>query len=288
VDIKNIKEVSIEFLSKTDLSEELKKLLDAFGQVQEAAAAARTGSDSKKVLVKLRIGTVLTFGLAGSASKGKWPKDYSKDDWLNLVNMVSGYAVNIDDQEYSALIFRMYADYIDVSANILSDRVPADTLDSIRCLAEELRDKTDLFHNDGIDEAEYTEECMWTCLDAMIKLLSATLTKYAGRDAGHLIEGISAISFEYGRLVLYRKEQELLTQYMEQQQVTDSKLQKKYESFLCELDEQAASFRNLIDNAFSKDFRRVLKGSIEFARAAGVDENEILSTKEKRDDFFLN
>ena len=284
--IEAIRELSIEYFMKTDIGSDLKKVMSAYEQIQKEAAAF-SSSDEKSELVKLRIGSVLTLGVLNRISKGKWPNDYSKEDWNSLIDEVSEYAVDIEDKEYSALVFRLYAEYIGVSVEIFVDLVPEDKLNAIRSLADELRDKTELFQNDGIDESEYTEDCLWICLDAMTKLLSAAITKYAGRDFGQLAEGITSVAFEYGRLALYRKEQELLKQYIENQHVIDSELQKQFDDYLRELQAQADAYEELINNAFSADFRQALKGSVELAIAAGVSQNEILKTQDEIDDFFL-
>jgi len=284
--IEAIRELSIEYFMKTDIGSDLKKVMSAYEQIQKEAAAF-SSSDEKSELVKLRIGSVLTLGVLNRISKGKWPNDYSKEDWNSLIDEVSEYAVDIEDKEYSALVFRLYAEYIGVSVEIFVDLVPEDKLNAIRSLADELRDKTELFQNDGIDESEYTEDCLWICLDAMTKLLSAAITKYAGRDFGQLAEGITSVAFEYGRLALYRKEQELLKQYIENQHVIDSELQKQLDDYLRELQAQADAYEELINNAFSADFRQALKGSVELAIAAGVSQNEILKTQDEIDDFFL-
>ena len=285
--IEAIKGISIEYFLKTDIGVELKKVMAVYEQIQKEAEAFKS-SDEKSELVKLRIGSVLTLGVLSRISKGKWPKDYSKDDWYALVSEVSEYAVDIDGQEYSALIFKLYAEYIDVSAGIFTGMVPAEKLDAIRNLADELRQKTELFQNDGIGESEYTEDCLWICLDAMTKLLSAAITKYAGSDFGQLAEGIASVAFEYGRLVLYQKEQRLLNQYIENQHVIDVELQKQFDDYLRELQAQADTYEVLIDNAFSADFRQALQGSVELAIATGVSQNEILKTQDEIDDFFLN
>ena len=285
--IEAIRELSIEYFMKTDIGSDLKKVMSAYEQIQKEAAAF-SSSDEKSELVKLRIGSVLTLGVLNRISKGKWPNDYSKEDWNSLIDEVSEYAVDIEDKEYSALVFRLYAEYIGVSVEIFVDLVPEDKLNAIRSLADELRDKTELFQNDGIDESEYTEDCLWICLDAMTKLLSAAITKYAGSDFGQLAEGIASVAFEYGRLVLYQKEQRLLNQYIENQHVIDVELQKQFDDYLRELQAQADAYEALIDNAFSADFRQALQGSVELAIATGVSQNEILKTQDEIDDFFLN
>ena len=47
-------------------------------------------------------------------------------------------------------------------------------------------------------------------------------------------------------------------------------------------------FNNLLSKAFDDDFREALIGSVELARNAGVDEEEILKSINDIDDFFLD
>ena len=44
----------------------------------------------------------------------------------------------------------------------------------------------------------------------------------------------------------------------------------------------------MVDRAFDPDFREALMGSVELAKAAGVDEEEILESTEDIDEFFLS
>ncbi|MCR4651891.1 MAG: hypothetical protein K5662_09085 [Lachnospiraceae bacterium] len=46
-------------------------------------------------------------------------------------------------------------------------------------------------------------------------------------------------------------------------------------------------FNNLIENTFCPNFREMLKSSVELAKAAGVEEDSILDSMNKIDDYFV-
>jgi hypothetical protein len=103
-----------------------------------------------------------------------------------------------------------------------------------------------------------------------------------------LAESVSDLAFEYGRYMLYAKEQAILNVYIQNQYVLDEQLQCQYEAYIAELNENAARFQGLIDDAFSPNIRDSLMSSAALARAAGVKEEEILTSIEDVDAFFLD
>ena len=180
--------------------------------------------------------------------------------------------------------------YIDGSANYL-EGLNADEkhLEEIRTLALDLQNKTEAFRNDEIGEIAYIEDCMWISLEAMIKLLSAWLgTIMKGLPEYYeLLHAVTMFAFEYGRLKLWSKEQELLEEYIEKQYILDEELQAKLDAFNAELAEEADMFNILVDRAFDSDFKEALMGSVILAKAAGVEEDEILSSVDEIDEFFM-
>ena len=136
-------------------------------------------------------------------------------------------------------------------------------------------------------EAEYVETCLWASLEAMIKCLSLSLSTVIGPEFAQLAEAITQLGFEYGRYLLYAKEQAILKAYIEHQYVLDEQLQQEYQVYLNEVNEAAASFQKLMDEAFSPGLREALMQSVALARSAGVKEEEILISTEDIDAFFL-
>ena len=206
----------------------------------------------------------------------------------DIAKAVSEYAVLMDDQEYSVFVFELYAGYIEVSAKVLALRVDEKRTESIHALSEELRKKSVLLRDEKITETAYIEECLWISLEAMIKLLSAYAGSLAGQEYIDFLQAVSMYAFEYGRLVLYKKEQDILTEYLEKQYQLDVELSEKFESFKTELKRDSDRFNELVALAFDPGFRETLKSSVELAKAAGVDQEEILDSVEKIDSFFMD
>ena len=247
----------------------------------------------------LKIGTVFQIFLFDILATGKRPEDLTEDDWKGIAGKVFQYAVIADGQSYSEFVFSLYADYIDLSINTFARRLDShrreieeDRLHAIRNIASEIRLNKSMLHKGEITEVDYTENCLWLSLEAMVKLMSSYLAaRYIPGDVAEfacLAESVSDLVFEYGRYALYAREQEILDAYIQEQYVLDEQLQCQYEAYLAELNESAARFQRLMDEAFSPDIHELLMSSAALARAAGVKEEEILTSIEDIDAFFLS
>ena len=144
-----------------------------------------------------------------------------------------------------------------------------------------------MLKNEEITEAEFVEACLWLSLEAMVKLLSLSLTVVIGKEYAELAQAVSQLAFEYGRYVLYAKEQAILDSYIQNQYALDKQLEEEYAAYLKEVQEQAEQFSKLIEEAFSPDIHEALMSSAALARSAGVKEEELLVTLEDVDLFFL-
>ena len=197
------------------------------------------------------------------------------------------YAVLEEGQSYSEFVFSLYADYIDISAGVLHGKISEKSWAAIKELSAAIRRNTELLHKEGIKEADYVEACLWLSLEGMIKLLSTSLAIAIGPDLADLTASISQLAFEYGRYVLYSKEQAILKKYLENQRVLDEQLQHEYEAFLNEVQKEAENFHQLVEDAFSPNFQETLLRSAALAHAAGVKKRKILTSVSEVDDFFL-
>ena len=132
------------------------------------------------------------------------------------------------------------------------------------------------------------EDCLWISLEAMIKLIASAASMFCGQQAAEFAQALASCAFEYGRLMLYRQEQALITQFIESQHRLDEALEKQYAEYLSKLEAQSKHFYTLIDHAFDPDFRTAFLHSILLAEATGVPESEIISSTEDIDSFFLD
>lgn len=275
-----------EFLS-TPVGQKLRKAMDTFANVQRNLCALANSEDGDRLNL-LKIGTVFQIFLIDILASGKKANDFTKEDWENIAQKVSKYAILEDGQLYSEFVFTMYADYILLSANNLPEGISDERRSAIIDLSDSIRVNTEDLHSGRMSEVTYIEGCLWLSLEAMIKLIAVSLTVIIGPEFSQLVEATSQLAFEYGRYILFSKEQVLLAEYLQNQRVLDDNLRKKYDNFLAELQEYANQFQNLIDHAFSPELRASLTQSVELARAAGVDEKDLLKNVEEIDDFFLN
>ena len=264
----------------------ISQAVETVTKVQRTLFAIAKSEDSNQFQL-LKIGTVFQIFLIDTLLSGKKPEELKKEDWFNIADNVSQYAVMKDGQAYSVFVFSMYADYIDASAKVYQKvKAPEDKVKAIKAIASELRQNAELLQSGELSEVEYTEKCLWVSLEAMIKCLSLLPTLVIGEEYGQLIQATSQLAFEYARYLLYAKEQAILASYIENQYILDEKLQKEYEAYLAEVIENTDRFRALIDDAFSADIHESLKQSVALGKAAGVKEEELLTSLEDIDDFF--
>lgn len=282
----SIKGISVELLMKTPIGSQIEKAMHTLEDVQTNLYALLDKS-GEEPLVTIKCGTIFTLAVLKKAVNGKQIKNFDNTDWAEIAGAVSDFAVCYDNQKYSEFVFLMYARYIDFSASLVEMRASGETVAALRKLAAALREETEILHKGDISEAKYIDRCLWISLEAMIKLLASLMGIVAGEAAEQLAQAAASLAFEYGRYLLFRNEQKLLAEYLEQQRVLDRELQEKYDAFMKDLLAEAESFMNLINNAFAPDFGCLLMNSAKLAKAAGTCEQEILDSIKKVDDFFL-
>lgn len=282
-----IPDLTIEQLMRSPVGERLQSAVQTLDKFQENLYAL-SNKQNELGMTSIKVATVLTFAMLRKLADGKSPSQLNSDDWKEIATTVSDYAVIADNQLYSVFIFRMYERYILSSAEAMGAIAPENVTRVIEGLALELHRKSDLLISGQILEVAYTEDCLWISLEAMIKLIASTAFLLGNNERSEMIQALSTYAFEYGRMVLYQKEQQLISEYLEDQKRLDEALEKKYSQFLAELQEQTSQFRMLIDNAFAENFRESHLASIKLALSAGVPESEVLKTASDIDDFFLD
>lgn len=280
-------DMAFDELTASPAAQKLSQAMEAISAVQKKLFALSDNGDGASLNL-LRIGSVFQFFLIDKLASGKKAGELSQEDWKDIADKVSQYAICEDGQAYTEFVFTLYADYIQVSVKQLKKNASEESLASISGLESSIRQKTELLREGEIKEADYVEDCLWLSLEAMIRLLSASLTSVIGSEFTQLAEAVSQLAFEYGRCVLYAREQALVESYLQNQRVLDDQLQREYDAYLAAVRENAERFQSLVDKAFSVNLHDALLNTAALAREAGVSEGELLTTMEDVDAFFLN
>ena len=288
----NVSSVPIAELDKllsVDASEKLHNTLNTLSSIQQGIYNLADDDESGQMKL-LRIGTVFQLFLIDTLASGKKPGDLTAEDWKAIAAKVGRYAVLEDGQSYSKFVFTLYADYISLSVEKyrgepigLSEKQASAILE----IADAIHQNSKELENGRIKETAYIENCLWLSLEGMIKLLASWITMPFAAEYANLIQSAAQLAFEYGRYVLYSKEQALLARYIANQHLLDEQLAKDYEEYLAQVQVQAEHFQELIDGAFSTNLHEALLQSAALAREAGVPEEELLTSVDDIDAFFL-
>ena len=286
----NWKKTLIDELLSSPVGDILQKAMGTVRAVQEHLYALMDSEDSPQLKL-LEVGTVFQLFLIRTLASGKRPQELGEKDWKDIAEKISRFAILNDELSYSEFVFLTYASYIDSSVRLFRHLTGTQDSDAIQELSDTIRSRTEQFHAGELSEPDYIEACLWLSLEAMFKLLasllSSALTSLVGRDCAKLTEAVSQLAFEYGRLVLFSKEHALLTEYLQNQRNLDERFRQKYEAYIDELQESSDHFQSLMKKAFSSELHDSLLQSAELARAAGAREEELLTTVEDVDEFFL-
>ena len=281
-----LKDITLDYLKDIEIGANIQKAMNGIAKAQETVLAYMN-DDSPEQLKRIRIGTIATFAILGKIASGKNIKEFDKQDWIDIASKISDLAILPDGQQYSVEVFEAYADYVDISVKLLDKNgISKEMCEAISRIAKEVRKLSKDVSKGIISEVDYTEKCLWLLLEAMIKLITSYSAILLGEDLAQFNQSVAMLTFEYGRYSLYKRESEILNQYIEYQAKVDAELEAKLDKYRDEIQERSKVFDELLANAFSGDISDRLKASAEIARNVGVDETEILDSVEKIDDFF--
>ena len=284
---KLLKDLALEQLMKSPLGEQVQQVMHIFDKVQSHYFALAEKQDEMG-MTGVKAVTVLTFAILRKIAEGKLPSQLDGHDWKEIAAAVDQDAVLADDQQYSVFIFRLYERYIRHSVMQIEEIISEETAATINSLADELRSKAGALGEGYISETTYIEDCLWISLEAMLKLLASTAALCNDQRIADFAQALTSYAFEYGRLMLYSRELEIVNQFIESQYQLDVELEQQYAAYLEDLQKESQQFYALVDNAFAPNFRDAFLHSILLAKTVGVKEEEILSSTEDIDSFFLD
>ena len=281
-----LKNLALAQLLNTPIGEKLGQAIEMIQVVQNHFYAILEKQDELE-LTGAKAATIAAFAVLRKIAEGKSPSKFEADDWKDIAGAVSKFAILQSDQEYSVFIFSLFERYIRCSTGLITGVVPSKIVDTINALADELHHNAELLQEGIITEVKYTEDCLWVALEAMVKLLASAAVLLGDKRITDFSQAVASLAFEYGRLMLYRREQEIANQFIISQHQLDEELEHQYTLFLAELNNQVEQFYLLVENAFVPNFRDAFLQSTLLAKAAGVRDEDILSCREEIDHFFL-
>ena len=280
-------DLTLEQLMNSPLGVQLQRAMH-ISEIVQAHCFALAEKQDELEMTGIKAITIMTFSMLKKIADGKIPSQMDKEDWKDIAADVSKDAVIADDSQYSVFIFGQYEKYIRNSVMQIEQLISEETAAVINGLADELHNKSDALEAGCITEVVYIEDCLWISLEAMIKLLACTAVLCKDQRIADFVQAFASYAFEYGRLMLYNRELEIVNQFIESQYQLDAELEQKYAAYLEDLQKESEKFYMLIDNAFAPNFRDAFLHSVLLAKAAGVKEDEILSSAEDIDSFFLD
>lgn len=237
---------------------------------------------------EIKTGIIIILEIINKLGTKRDFRNYTSKDWRDIADKVAEYSGNTSDSSsYSLFVFSAYAQYIKASVDILGGRTTESTRKQILSLADKLLENNRELKEGKISETDYTENCLWTSLEAVIELMAA-YSLSGDKESEQFREAVSMCAFEFARYSLYNKEKSLLDEWKQHRNKIDEELKHDYDEFLIKLKEESAEYQKLILSSSADDLRTRLYSSIALARKAGVPEDQILKSKEDADAFFLS
>lgn len=282
-----------ELLKKTDKQSRDKAFDDNKSTLEEAGKATTTAAVLEGV-------STFTTCVISKIKSGKSIKNFTNEDWEEIaketgIGTVKGGVRGASIYAVTSAVMSKAPDFYEAGfsakAYTTYNKTAATTANAVVTASFGFAEQVYKFRNNEITELEMLENTQIVCLDASISALSSLI--------GQLVIPIPVLGAVVGNAVgtmMYKlakdnfkeKEQAIMKQYYDDLLKLDGKLNEEYKVFIVELSQAFEEFLSILDMAFSPNVEEALNGSIELAKLCGVDEHEILDTKEKALAYFLD
>ena len=224
-------------------------------------------------------GMSLCISIARKKKEGKKLAEFDESDWKDIA-LDTGKGVAKGGVRGASIY--ILTNFTSTSAAVASSIVTASF--GVAEQAYKLR-------NGQINETAFIEESEMLCMDAAVSALSSL--------AGQVLIPVPVLGTVIGNAVgtmlyqiakdnLSEREQILVAEYLDEIWKYNKELEDEYRLFIEGLARDLVVFMNILDRAFSVDVRIAFEGSIELAREMGVDDKEILDTREKVVTYFVD
>lgn len=244
--------------------------------------------------VEVKAATIVLLQMLKNKAYGKSAKDYSADDWKELVLNSVDISINTDGASYSEFVFSLYYRAIDFTIESYR-RLYLSCLDEdskVLLPLEEIREKlSDLlaeFREAEIPEVNFIEEAEMLCLEASVRFVTLLTTAVLPARQQELIVNTSVLLFEIVRYKLYEQENTLLGEYIANQQELTESLKNRFDVYFEECQNGINLFNSALNKIMSSDAELSFDGSVELAELIGVDKTKYLKSRREVDAFFMD
>lgn len=266
--------------------------------------------DNKSTLKEAGKATAVSAVIEGSTAfitciirkikSGKGIKDFTSEDWEEIakeagVGTVKGGVRGASIYTVTSAVMSKAPNFYDAGickeALTAYNKTASTTANAVVTASFGFAEQVHKFRKNEITELELLENSQIVCLDASVSALSSLIGQIVipvpvlgaviGNAVGTMMYKIAKDNFS-------KKEQAIMKQYYDELIELNNKLDKQYQQFVLVLSDSFEEFLSILEKTFSPDINVALDGSIELAKACGVDENEILDTKEKAFAYFLD
>ena len=157
---KYLGKLALEQLANFKVGSFLEEAMSIYDKLQNNMMALVEKNENAGIL-KIKVITVMTFAILKKIGEGKKTTEFNNQDWKEIAESVSAYAIIQNETDYTRSVFGMYEKYIRASAEFIKEYASEEKVMEIRSLADEICSKTQLLATEQIPEVLYVEQCLW-------------------------------------------------------------------------------------------------------------------------------
>ena len=240
--------------------------------VQEAAKATAVSAAAEGCMA-------LCLGIAGKRRHGKHIREFDQDDWKDLAGSTGIGTIKGGVRGSSIYLLTNYT------------ATPAAVASALVTAAFGIAEQVHQLRQGNVNEQAFIENSEILCLDATVSALSS----FAGQImipvpilGAVLGNAVGSTMYQLTKQYLSSKEETILEEYLASIDQLSKELALQYQDFILGITEDLRIFMDILDRAFSPDIRLAFTGSVELAKRMGVPAEEIIDSRQKMLEYFLN
>ncbi len=265
---------------------------------QQSRSTVQEGLKVTAVSSVIEGSTTLIMSVQEKKKSGKNIKDFSSDDWTEILQK-SGIGTLKGSIRGSSTYILTNVFNSSFSMTKVEDVEKVEAVNSANAAAVSalvtasfgVAEMAHQFRNGEITEKEFIENSETLCLETVVSALSS----YIGQIAipvpvlGSVIgSALGSTLYKIATDGLSSQEKELIDKYVAEIDELNQTLEEQYLELVKPFREGYEKFLEIIEDLYSVDIKESFEASIALAQFVGVNQEEILDTREKIDSYFLD